>query len=157
MYRVSFLIGTWVAVWRGCFCRSNYLVIKTFPCWMNQFSPVCLADPSPSHSKKCVNCGCPRDRHSTNCGPGSTPFTTLKSLSLMNGTPVSSGEQELREKYAWFPAGISADMVCVHFCVTLYSIRAHTWHCDLWKCWWIGFSYRVLLTKKECVMFTNYL
>ena len=64
------------------------------------------------YSKKCVNCGCPRQRHRSNCGPGSAPFTTFMSLSLTNGTPpVSSREQELKEKYAWFPPGISADMV----------------------------------------------
>ena len=63
-------------------------------------------------SKKCVNCGCPRQQHRSNCGPGSAPFTTFMSLSLTNGTPpVSSREQELKEKYAWFPSGISADMV----------------------------------------------
>ena len=63
-------------------------------------------------SKKCVNCGCPRQQHRSNCGPGSAPFTTFMSLSLTNGTPpVSSREQELKEKYAWFPPGISADMV----------------------------------------------
>ena len=63
-------------------------------------------------SKKCVNCGCPRQQHRSNCGPGSAPFTTFMSLSLTNGAPpVSSREQELKEKYAWFPPGISADMV----------------------------------------------
>ena len=94
-------------------------------------------------SKKCVNCGCPRQQHHSNCGPGSAPFTTFMSLSLTNGTPpVSSREQELKEKYAWFPPGISADMVgeerrfsalqfCLRFWKGSFPVFPSAFHCCL--------------------------
>ena len=58
--------------------------------------------------KSCITCGCDREQHRKTVVPFET-IQSMEGISLQQS--VRANEQTLKRKYAWYPKGISVDMV----------------------------------------------
>ena len=58
--------------------------------------------------KKCITCGCDRDQHEKEI----VSFELIQSMEGVSlHQTLKAQEQSLKKKYAWYPKGVSVDMV----------------------------------------------